>query len=137
MNSCIGGSHYREVTSPVHLESLLFHVKLDSPEWIWSHATLHYALQQRGGITFVKRQDVQYTQMHEDPVNMRRRACYLKYFFDYTEQGRPLVFMDELWLNKNMVPSFCWSDGTVDCELNVPSRKGERWIMIGAGSKDG
>ncbi|KAL5515186.1 hypothetical protein EMCRGX_G000317 [Ephydatia muelleri] len=34
--------------------------------------------------------------------------------------------MDELWLNKNIVPSFCWSDGTVDCELNVPSRK--EWI---------
>ena len=24
----------------------------------------------------------------------------------------------------------------MDCELNVPSGKGERWIMIGAGSKD-
>ena len=25
----------------------------------------------------------------------------------------------------------------MDCELNVPSGKGERWITIGAGSKDG
>ena len=25
----------------------------------------------------------------------------------------------------------------MDCELNVPSRKGDRRIMIGAGSKDG
>ena len=41
--------------------------------------------------------------------------------------------MDESWLNKNMVPSLCWSHGTVD----APSEKGERWIMIGAFSKDG
>ena len=122
---------------PVHLDSLLSRLKLDNPEWIWSRATLHRALQQRCGITFVKRQDMRYTRMREDPVNMQRRAWYLKYFFDYTEQGRPFVFMDESWLNKNMVPSFCWSDGTVDSELNVPSGKGERWIMIGAGSKDG
>ena len=80
---------------PVNLDSLLSHVKLDNPEWIWSCATLHCALQHRGGITFVKRQDMRYTRMHEDPVNMLRRAWYLKYFFDYTEQGRPFVFMDE------------------------------------------
>ena len=29
------------------------------------------------------------------------------------------------------------ADSTVDCELNVPSRKGDWWIMIGAGSKHG
>ena len=51
---------------PVHLDSLLPHVKLDNPEWIWSRATLHCALQQRSGITFVKRQEMRYTQMHGD-----------------------------------------------------------------------
>ncbi|KAL5515118.1 hypothetical protein EMCRGX_G000242 [Ephydatia muelleri] len=94
---------------PVHLDSLL--------------------PQQCSGITFLKRQEMRYRCMGQ--------AWYLKYFFDYIELGRPFVFMDELWLNKNMVLSFCWSDGTVDCELNVPSGKGERWIMIVAGSKDG
>ena len=69
----------------VHLDSLLSQVKLDNPEWIWSRATLHRALQQRGGITFVKCQDMRYTQTHEDHVNMQRQAWYLKYVFDYME----------------------------------------------------
>jgi hypothetical protein len=45
--------------------------------------------------------------------------------------------MDESWLNKNMVPTHCWTDGTADFEPNVPPGKGARWIMLGAGTKDG
>ena len=85
----------KKPVSPVHLDSLLSHVKLDSPEWIWSRATLYCALQQRGGITFVKRQDVRYTQMHEDPVNMQRWACYLKYFLITRSRVGHLY----LWMN--------------------------------------
>ena len=74
---------------PVHLDSLLSHVKLDNPEWIWSCATLHCALQH---------QTLRYA-VHTDARGPCQWAWYLKYFFDYTEQGRPFVFMDESWLN--------------------------------------
>jgi hypothetical protein len=74
--------------------------------------------------------------MQEDPANVQRRAHYLQYFFGYEAQGRPFVFMDESWLNKNMVTSNCWTDGTGECEPDVPIGKGERWILIGAGGKE-
>jgi len=47
------------------------------------------------------------------------------------------VFLDETWLNQNMVPSKCWTDGTAECEPEVPPGKGPRWIVIGAGSAAG
>jgi transposase len=37
----------------------------------------------------------------------------------------------------NMVPSHCWTDGTANFEPDVPPGKGARWILIGAGTKDG
>lgn len=43
--------------------------------------------------------------------------------------------MDESWLNKNMVPTRCWSDSTRQCEPDVPPGKGERWIMTVAEGK--
>ena len=45
--------------------------------------------------------------------------------------------MDESWLNKNMVPTRYWSNGTQECEPDVPPGKGERWMIIGAGGKQG
>ena len=122
---------------PIHLDSLLMRIKQDNPGWGWSRSTLHRALTKRCGITFRRREDKHYLQMYEDPGNVQRRAWYLKFFFEYAQQGRAFIFMDESWLNKNMVPSHCWTDGTCDCELKVPSGKGEHWILIGAGSKDG
>ena len=74
---------------------------------------------------------------HKDPANVLKRANYLKYFFQYEHDKRPFVFVDESWLNKNMVPTRYWSDGTQECEPDVPPGKGERWIIIGAGGKQG
>lgn len=88
-------------------------------------------------VPFRRREDRHYLQMHEDPGNVQRCAWYLKFFLEYAQQRRAFIFMDESWFNKNMVPSHCRTDGTCDCELKVPNRKGERWILIEAGSKDG
>ena len=56
------------------LEKTPVHSFLDNLEWIWSRAILHRALQQRCGIIFVKCQDMRYTCMHKDPVNMQGQA---------------------------------------------------------------
>lgn len=123
---------------PISLDSLLARIKEDEPKWKWSRATLQRALSNRCGITFTRRKVAEryYAKMREDPNNVQRRARYLQYFFDYESQGRPFVFIDESWLNKNMVTSKCWSDGTSNCEPDVPAGKGERWILIGAGGKE-
>jgi len=122
---------------PLTLDSLLQRIKEDNPPWIWSRATLHRALVNRCGIVFRKRVSSYYRKMREDPENMRRRALYLKQFFQYEREGREFIYMDESWINKNLVPSKCWTDGTTECEIDVPSGKGERWILIGAGGQMG
>ncbi len=55
----------------------------------------------------------------------------------YEKEGRPFIFMDEIWINKNCAPTHVWTDGTQDLEDKVPPGKGQRWIILAAGSKDG
>lgn len=117
-------------------QALLAEIRHLEPAWAWARTTLHRALL-RSGITFVKRANRFYDRLREDPANAKRRTQYLKFFFLYKAEGRPFVFMDESWLNKNMVPSRCWTDGTTEFEAEVPPGKGARWILIGAGTKDG
>ena len=115
---------------PVTLNSLLARIKLDNPSWDWGRTT-------QLGISFDTRKNTYYERLKEDPANVQRRAQYLKYMFRYESEGRPFVFMDESWLNRNMVSTKIWTDGTAECEPAVPPGKGERWILIGAGSVNG
>ena len=80
---------------------------------------------------------VHVSRMLEDEANMILRARYLFNYFLYREQGRPMIYMDESWINKNACPTKIWHDGTTETVPNVPAGKGPRWIMLGAGSKDG
>jgi len=122
---------------PVTLDTLLARIKADNPEWGWCRTTLDRALRNRCGIRFAVRTHDYHNKVREDPVNVRRRALYLKHFFLYESQGRDFVYMDESWINQNMIPSKCWTDGTVECEPDVPPGKGPRWILIGAGGLNG
>ena len=45
--------------------------------------------------------------------------------------------MDESWINLNTSRKKCWHDGTADTVDSIPVGKGPRWIMIGAGSRQG
>ena len=121
----------------VTLDSLLDRIKTDNPGWIWGRTTLFRALHNRCGIEFVKRTHDYYARLREDPEKCQRRAWCLKFLFMYEEHGREFVFMDETWLDHNMVPTRCWTDGKSDCEPDVPPGKGPRWIIIGAGSIGG
>ena len=51
--------------------------------------------------------------------------------------SRPFVFMDESWINRNAVPTKIWTDGSLEFEPPIPHGKGQRWIMIGAGTREG
>ena len=121
----------------VTLNSLLARLKFDNPGWKCGRTTLYKALTTRLGISFDKRHHGCYERLKEDPENIQRRAKYLKYYFQYDLEGREFTFMDESWLNKYMASKLVWTDGKPDCETAIPSGKGERWIIIGAGSKDG
>jgi len=65
------------------------------------------------------------------------RIKYLNRMADFEAEGRPMVYVDETWINKNCTPKNSWHDGTVDTSLNVPHGKGPRWIVIGAGGRMG
>ena len=106
-------------------------------DWRWGRSTLYRALTTRCGFKFNKRRCRYYERLREDPANVRRRAYFLKHFLHYHHEGREFVFTDESWLNKNMVPTHCWSNGDCFFEPEVPPGKGARWIMLGAGTKNG
>ena len=76
--------------------------------------------------------------MRDNDTNIDLRGIYLtKLQEEYKAEGRKIVYMDESWVNKNITPKIVWNDGTLDTIKNVPSGKGQRWILIGAGSEDG
>ena len=125
---------------PVTLNSILNRVREDALKqeiaWPYSRSTLRKIMNERLQISFRKRSHTRYTKLREDPANCLLRATYLKRFFEYYAERRPFVFMDESWLNKNMMNTLVWSDGEKDLEPMMPSGKGPRWILIGAGCKE-
>jgi hypothetical protein len=120
---------------PRRLDSILAKIREDDPEWLWSRETLRKAMASIG-IKYVKRKDWYYIRLREDEVNCLRRARYLQFFFKYEEDGRVFNWFDESWFNKNMVESCEWSDSSIDFDSGVPPGKGDRWIVMGCGSKE-
>ena len=122
---------------PVTLDSLRARIVAENPDWKWSRSTLQRALHTRLGIHFDVRKHGYYERLREDPENMRRRALYPKFLFEYERDQRPFVFVDESWINRNSVPLKIWTDGSLEFEPPVPPGKGQRWIIIGAGTRSG
>lgn len=108
----------------------------DDWKWEFGRTTLYKTLGILG-FKFNSKRHNYYDRLRENEENVLLRAKYLKYFFNYIGERRPLVYMDESWINKNTVPGKGWHDGTTDTVDAIPPGKGARWILIGAGSKDG
>jgi len=123
--------------SAISLDTILARIKRDHSDWKWSRTTLYRALANRCGISFSARKNNYYKRLRENPANVQRRAQYLKHLFMYEAQNREFIFLDQTWMNKNMMATRCWTDGTVDCEPDAPPGKGARWIVIGAGGRSG
>lgn len=104
--------------------------------WTWSRSSLYNALH-RLGFSYDGNRHNYYDRVKENEDNVYLRNRYLRYYFQYAAEGRPIVYMDETWINKNTVPSRAWHDGTSDTVDAVPPGKGERLIIIGAGSSTG
>jgi len=104
--------------------------------WTWSRSSLYNALQRMEFHFNTKRQNY-YDRLREEPRNVALRILYLQNHVQYVAEERPIVYMDESWINKNCRPSKSWHDGTIETAEKTPPGKGPRWILIGAGSKDG
>ncbi|GBN54825.1 hypothetical protein AVEN_133114-1 [Araneus ventricosus] len=50
--------------------------------------------------------------------------------------SRPVIYLDETWVNANHSPKFIWSSSTSQGDLKVPLGKGSRLLICHAGSAD-
>ncbi len=106
------------------------------PSVSWKRTSVYNALP-RIGFSYTRSYHNYYDRLRENPDNILLRAKYLKRHAAYVKEGRPIIYMDESWINKNARPSKAWSDGTPESVDAVPPGKGARWILIGAGGRNG
>ena len=63
------------------------------------------------------------------------RIRFLRQIRQYRTEGRPIVYTDETFLHSSHSTSKCWQSD--DVTVNVPISKGERLIIVHAGSRQG
>ena len=74
------------------------------------------------------------TALYEQHRIIAARHEYLRKILTFRSEGRPLVYLDETWLNAHHTREHCWI-GYDKGSLRVPSRKGGRLIILHAGWK--
>ena len=66
------------------------------------------------------------------------RFHFLRRINELRNLGRPIIYLDETWVNVNYTKGKVWvcekQDGSIDPPLNVPLGKGQRFIVVHAGS---
>lgn len=65
-----------------------------------------------------------------------KRISYLRALKRYRDEGRPIIYLDESYILTSHVSSASWSDDSTK-GMRVPISKGQRLIMIHAGSEAG
>ncbi len=115
---------------------ILEELKETHPDWTWSRTEVYRALKLLQ-FSYISRSDYYYMYIRNQPFNIAQRWEYLVQYKQYRQQNRPIFFIDESWINKNIMPSHGWSDGSLDTIPRTPAGKGARWILIGAGGPDG
>ncbi|XP_072035179.1 uncharacterized protein [Amphiura filiformis] len=73
----------------------------------------------------------------ERPDIVAKRHTFLTSMQKLRRSGRPIVYLDETWLNTTHTVGKCWLDDAGTGGLNVPTGKGRRLIILHAGSEDG
>ena len=92
----------------------------------------HY---KRNGRRFIKEQN----------EILASRNFYLRKIRKYRQEGREIVYLDETWINVNHACEGVWSENKkgilsalapscTECGRNIPAGKGERFIVLDAGS---
>ncbi|XP_065831984.1 uncharacterized protein [Oscarella lobularis] len=87
------------------------------------------------GFRHCKRNDKVY--FYERPEIIRQRHSFLRSIKKYREEGRPLVFLDETWANAHISKERIWLDDSGRGGWKRPSGRGQRLIILHAGSKNG
>ena len=72
--------------------------------------------------------------IYEQPRVIEQRHQYLRRMRRNREERRPEVFLDETWTNSHAAPEKLWVDRDGTGGWRRPSGKGERLIIVHAGS---
>ena len=78
--------------------------------------------------------------MMEKPDIVAHRHRYLRTIRELLTSGRPIVFLDETWINAHYTVSSRWYDtvtGAASAPKEAPTGKGKRLIVLHAGYKGG
>ena len=70
------------------------------------------------------------TALYEQHRIIAARHHYLRQIEKYRDEGRPIVYVDETWLNAHHTLERCWTDYDGKGGLRVPSGKGGRLIIF-------
>jgi len=127
------------------LDKILLTVNDDESLPSFSRATLHRLLKSMDFV-YTKRGRNSALLDSNDLILWRRR--YLRDINRYREEGRPLYYLDETWVNAGDVTAKVWVDKTVQSSQHAfsqglstgpvnPSGKGKRLIVLHIGSEDG
>ena len=65
------------------------------------------------------------------------RCRYLRKIKQYRQEGKPIIYQDETWVNAHHTFPKEWTSTYLSISRQIPSSKGERLIISHAGSKDG
>uniref|UniRef100_A0A2S2N8G6 DDE-1 domain-containing protein n=1 Tax=Schizaphis graminum TaxID=13262 RepID=A0A2S2N8G6_SCHGA len=98
------------------------------------------------GFKFTKR-ECNSALIENDEIRAWRRE-YIRDIRKYREEGRPIYYIDEMWVNAGDVAIRVWRDTTVESSQAAfsqglstgaanPTRKGKRLIVCHIGSEDG
>ena len=87
------------------------------------------------GFAYIKRDSKRFIYEQEHVIGQRH--TYLKTIQKLRDENRPLIFMDETWVNAHHTLNYIWIDNDEVAGFKVPSGKGGRLIVVHAGSKDG
>ena len=69
----------------------------------------------------------------EQPQVINQRHSFLRKVRKYCRNGRPIIYLDETWLNAHHEQSKCWIDKDETGGVPVKSGKGGRGIIVHAG----
>ena len=107
---------------------------VEEDNYPFSRTTLYKTVHQMG---FRYKKMDRKKSLYEQHRIVASRANYLKQIRRFRAAKRPIIYLDETWLNQNHTLQKCWTDYDGRGGLKVPSGKGKRLIVLHAGGEQG
>lgn len=126
-------SMYAENNVPT-VTSLFLKLKQDYVEFPYSETTLFRLIRKMGYkySTLNQRHAIM-----ESPRLIKCRMEYVRAIKNFRLEGKNIIFLDETWYDTHDLKKKGFADQSSKCFLNAPCSRGQRIIILHAGSKNG